>query len=297
MQYRSEKKFFFITTNGHSASKWVAKTLNLHKDIVCSHSPAKIQLSMAHENEYSDDEMEQIMADEYRKKISVDILLDELVEIENAKCYGNVHLFNLRQLQENLNNNTPVKYFRVVDLVRHPVSFVHSGTYNMIRQAKHNKNRKKYLINVYHRNMKLYNDFSLNHSIDLNRLDTLAFMANVMTFKSLTINMQIQNVDQRIRMEDITTSREKYRSLVNLISDGKVKADAQYLDAVFGTMATNKHKPSNKSTRVEEIYNRWDQWKKEFFDLLVEMTEIDKYYSTFGYDLSFLKKRNLSAIP
>ncbi len=290
MQYNTGKTFFFITTNGHSASKWLAKTLNMHKDIICSHSSANTSIAMVHDREYSDDELKQIMADETRKQIPVDILLNELEEIGKVPCYGNVHLFNLRQLKENTQRNKPIKRFCVVDLVRHPVSLVHSGTYNMIRQARYNIDRANYLKNIYYRNKKLYDDFASIHKIDLNNLDILAFMANVMTLKSLATNMLIQDVDRQITMEAITTSREEYKKLVNIISEGKVEADDHYLNAVFGVGAVNIHKPKKKFNGVKAIYNSWSKWRKEFFNLLVESTGIDKHYAIFEYDFSFLEK-------
>jgi hypothetical protein len=287
-----EKSYFFITTNGHSASRWVAQTLNMHNNIICSHSPARVSIAMAYDHAYTDHEFKLIMSDEIRKNIPVDNLLDELEEIGEAACYGNVHLFNLRQLQDNLKKYDSKKKFLIVDLLRHPVSFVNSGTYNMIRQARYNIDRLDYLKNVYLRNKRLYDDFSAKHKLELGNLQTLSFMANVMTLKSLAINMQITNVDRRITMEKVTNCKEEYGRFVNFISQGKREVDDQYIDAVFRTKAINKHKTEKAPTSAKEIYNAWEGWKKDFFKLLIELTCLDQHYNTFGYDFSFLENTN-----
>jgi len=253
-----DANYFFITTNGNSASRWLAQTLNMHPDIICSHSPARISIAMAYDHGYSDSEFKEIMQDESRKKIPTDILLNELEQIGKVRCFGNVHLFNLRQLRENIDKNNHEKEFRVVDLVRHPVSFVQSGTYNMIRQGQYNTDCITYLNNVYYRNKKLYDDFAPSYKLDFNDLYTLSFMANVMTLKSLSINMQIHEVDDRITMEAITTNKTEYQRLVSFISGGEVCADDQYLNAVFSTKAVNKHKIRKKQIGYKEIYDSWD---------------------------------------
>ena len=286
-------KYFFITTNGNSASRWLAQTLNMHPDIICSHSPARISISMSYDHAYSDNEFRKIMGDEYRKRIPVDMMLDELEQTGEALCYGNVHMFNLRQLRENTSQNKTKKCFRVVDLVRHPVPFVQSGTSNMLRQAQFNSDRLKYLESVYFRNRELYDDFASIYELDFNDLNVLSFMANVMTLKSLSINMQIQDVDHRITMESITKDKMVYRNLVDIISEGEVSADDQWLSDVFSTNAINRHKVGKRFSEPKEIYNGWANWQKDFFDLLVEISRIDRHYSTaFEYDFSFLQKYN-----
>lgn len=284
------KKYFFITTNGNSASRWLAQTLNMHPEIICSHSPARIKTALAYDHAYSDNEFKTIMRDETRKKIPIDFLLNELEQIGNASCYGNVHLFNLRQLRANINKNGHSKKIRVVDLVRHPIPFVQSGTYNMVRQAQYNANRLSYLKNVYYRNREIYDDFSSIYKLDYNDLHTLSFMANVMALKSLSINMQIREVDHRIKMEDITTNKVEYQKLINIISDGKVCADERYLNEVFSIKAVNTHKVKMQPDEPKAIYNNWSDWQKNFFDLMVENTNIhNSYYNTFGYDFSFMQ--------
>jgi len=287
------KKYFFITTNGNSASRWLAQTLNMHPEIICSHSPAKLAISMSYDRAYSDIEFKKIMEDENRKKIPVDILLDELEQIGEAICYGNVHMFNLRQLRENTRNNKNKKCFRVVDLVRHPVPFVQSGTSNMLRQAQYNNDRLNYLKNVYYRNRELYDDFASVYKLDFNKVHVLSFMANVMTLKSLSINMRIHEIDRRITMETITSDKLEYQNLVNLITEGEVYADNRWLSNVFSTNAVNTHKIKKKFSEPKDIYSYWDNWQKDFFDLLVEISKIDQYYSTaFGYDFSFMRKHS-----
>jgi hypothetical protein len=93
---------------------------------------------MRHDSEYTDQDFKDLMADEFRKNISVDDLFAELEAHAWGRCFGNVHHFNLRQLVSNLRSTPSNRDILVFDLVRHPVSVVNSGTHNMIRQANHN---------------------------------------------------------------------------------------------------------------------------------------------------------------
>ena len=217
--------YFLVTTNGHCASKWLAASLDLHPEIVCSHGPAAHPLCMQHDREYTDADMSRILAEEHRKLMPLDLLFEELERVGPARCYGNVHLFNLRQLAENVAAHPPSRRFKVVDLVRHPVPFVRAGTANMLRQARSNPARLAYLVGVRARNEDLYREFAERYALELEDIATLAFMANVMTLKSLAINMGLHHADRRVTMESVTRDAGAFRALVVDLAEGVVEPD------------------------------------------------------------------------
>ena len=285
----NNKSYFFLTTNGHTASKWIAGVLSKHPDIICSHGAASLDYSTKHHSEYTEKEMILQMKEEWRKDNPIDSLLEEIeVRFPNKKIIGNVHLFNLRQFNNNLEKNKSQKFPVVIDIVRHPISFVQSGFYNILRQCEFNPERIKYLYDIRELNKNLFEKYSSKYELDLNDLKILSFMANIMTMKSFQINFSLHQYSQRFKMEDLTSNKESLIALIKLISANSIEITENYLSEVFKSKKSNSH-DLNKIERTEkDKYNNWEVWQKEMFKELLNLTNCKNYFEQMGYDLSFV---------
>lgn len=282
------KKYFFVVSNGHAASKWLAKVLALDERVVCSHGCSQLDISINHDSEYSDEQMKQQMLQEHRKNIPIDDLLEELVSFKpSAEYYGNVHMFNLRQLVKNVEITKPQKKFKVVELIRHPISFIQSGTHNMHNQCRFNPERIKYLNDVYQRNVLLYDKYAKQYQLDLTDIETLSFMANVMTLYSFRINFDLKGYE-RYQMEKLTKERSYYGSFYKNLFGLVQEPSPAYLDLVFAQKKTNQHKKSKAPVTTETVFNNWTEWKQKLFLELFTELGLQEDYEECGYEFSFL---------
>lgn len=282
--------FFLVTSNGNSGSKWLARVLSLHEEIICSHSPAHLPLAIQLQREYSSEDYRSIRLAEHRKQLPVDLIFDELVGVGEARYYGNVHFFNLRQLHENLRKFEHEKSFRTVDLVRHPVALVNSGAHNMARQAAVDPGRAQYLRGVQERNGDHYASWRRRYDLDLSDIAVLAFLASTMVLKSLKINIGLQ-VGRRVKMEVVTSATDALEDLVRYVCPRIAHVNDSYLRKAVTSGKINTHSPSRVPNSPEEIFHGWEPWQQAVFSQLVEETGIALEYGRLGYSLSFITSR------
>ena len=298
-----EKKYFIVTSHGWSASNWVAHALNLHKDIVCSHSARN---ALANDKDLQSNENLKVHLNSLhtgyvaRQEKNIDGSYDEIERMDEGKYFGSVHLYRLRDL--------PVVYakygnfkreFSLMNLVRHPVNLVWSG-YGQF------KDLFRYDINELHWTLgKVLNEsrefvFSIGNKYELNLGDfeNLAFIGAACVLGSLRKDLdaveKVKVIPQihfngYLQMEQVTTDPEAYKKFVATLLPG-ITPDQNYMDAVFSTGAINKHKHDSKKITFAERYASWADWQKEVFMFYFNKYDLRKEYENYGYDFSFLPR-------
>jgi len=278
---------FIVTTNGQTASKWLARSLNLHPEICCSHGTLRLPTCFTYSREYTAEEIKSAFMDEKRRALSLEKIFDELIGYSpQSKVFGNVHMFNLRHLHENLNgiSSDYLKEIVVMDLVRHPISLIRSSAANMLDQSNNNSERKKYLVDVMKLNKDLYAEFSEKFDLDLTNYAVLAFMAGVMTLYSLDINLKLEIPrGERVQMERLTTNPEDYKAFVKRIAQNVVGVSNEYIKEVFTQQRTNIHVVGERSDTPEDIFNGWEKWQQALFLRVISRTSVLSQYQNMGY--------------
>ena len=283
------KNYFIVTTNGHTASKWLSRTLASIEGVACSHGAAHPRVGTLHHREYTNEEKILQMSGEIRKELPISKILNELTEMYPEKqLLGNVHMYNLRQLQENKISFVSELEFEVVDIVRHPVSFIQSGYFNMISQCEFNPARFEYLVGVKKRNIHKYEEYAQKFALDLNNVEILSFMANVMTLKSFEINFNLENFSHRFTMEELTSSVDSFLRFFRIISKGEINTSRKEIQLLLEQNKTNSHNTVKKHTENKDVYLNWKIWQQELFkDVLLE-TKTREHFEKLGYDFSFI---------
>src|ERR1041385_1726680 len=96
-----DKKYFIVTSHGWSASNWVAHSLNLHPDIICTHSARN---ALAGEKDLQSNENLKIHLSQLhkgyasRQERDIRISYDEIESNGKALYYGSVHLYRMRDV-------------------------------------------------------------------------------------------------------------------------------------------------------------------------------------------------------
>lgn len=126
--------FFLVSSHGVNASRWLAKTLSSHPEIVCTHGAAELEFALDHEykddRSLSDDRRARRRAQSAaRKTRSLDDIFNELQAVRPAKAYGNVHMFTIQELDgiaKQARQFHDKFEFRSVNIIRHPVARISS---------------------------------------------------------------------------------------------------------------------------------------------------------------------------
>ena len=118
---------FLVTSPGYTATKWLAWALNEHPSIHCTHS-AGVEPT---DHDYSLAELDELVEEKFgtRDDTPLEAFLERLEsEAPDAHAVGNVHRYNLTALGRNQARFQSERAVRVINLVRHPVDWVASGT-------------------------------------------------------------------------------------------------------------------------------------------------------------------------
>ena len=296
MTANGEPVYFIVACMGHSGSTWLAKSLNKHPDIVCSHAfqpppfsivdhPSLLELKAT------------LTPEEYQSRhdsaarrvrtLPLDMLFDELMCFEEARAYGNVHMFNLRSLQNSVKKFPPSKSIRVANLIRHPVPWLDSraGCFNdfLVRASS----TRKFFHQKYIDREELLSPLVSMYGLDLEDSETLAFLAAASDLAGLYLEVEVWPDIWFIKMENLTRDRETFAHLVGEITAQTVTADAQYLDAVFTGGKENVHS-RNTGKDPEERYANWSEWQKHAYEAMTKPFNLAEIYGKFGYDFGFL---------
>ena len=135
----AEPGFFLLTAVGNCATKWLAKVLDLHPQVICTHGPVRPPLSRVFDRDYTKLEQIRIKQDEARcRAMTLDEVFAELRGLGDAAAYGNAQMYALRPLVEALRRGAPAAGLQVCNVVRHPVSWVESAAHNFAYMASFN---------------------------------------------------------------------------------------------------------------------------------------------------------------
>jgi len=300
----SNNKYFIITSHGWSGSNWLAYALNLHPDIICTHSARNIQASEKEMN--SDHNLRKNLQSLHigyllRQNRKLKESYDFIEALGEAKVYGSVHVYRLRDL--------PVLYekygeferaFQVMNLVRHPVSLVWSG-YGQFKELF------RYDLNELHwtsgKVLSTARDFvhrlALKYDLYIGDLENLAFIGAAAVLGSLRLDLDAINKTKKlpkvdfhghVPMEKITKEPNILKDVVKILSKDALHAEALYLDQVFNAGVVNEHKNDANKHNAELRYSQFTDWQKETFNYFFNLYNLQESYREMGYNFSFLTK-------
>ncbi len=298
------KKYFMVTSHGWSASNWLAYALNLHPNIICTHSARNIQASEKDMN--SDDNLRQNLQNlhngyQLRQNRTLKESYNFIEALGEAKVYGSVHVYRLRDLPVLFEKYGEFdRAFQVMNLVRHPVSLVWSG-YGQFKELF------RYDLNELHwTSGKILNtakDFvqqlALKYDLYIGELENLAFIGAAAVLGSLRLDLDAVDSTKEIpkihfgghlQMEKITREPHVLRQIVSTLSDHTIDGNSEYLKQVFNAGVVNQHK--NDANKYDAVlrYEQFTDWQKETFNYFFNLFDIQDSYREMGYDFSFLLK-------
>ena len=294
---------FIVTCHGWSASNWTAHSLNLHNTVLCTHSARNVPADDKdlQSNKNLKKHINQLQKGyALRQNRSLDDIYDEIESFGENKNYGSVHVIRLRDIPViHKKYGSPNRPFKIANVVRHPVDLVWSGFGQFKDLFRYDINELYWTTGkVVRSGLEFVNELSRKYNFNAGDFEYLAFLGACAVLESLKFDLDAyQNIDQvekldyvgTYRMEDLTKDPEYFKGFFeSLLPDEN--ADPLYLQSVFNTGQINKHKHDNKKLTPEERYDTFEEWQKEAFHYFFDKFGLFDGYSSFGYELEFMKE-------
>ena len=296
---------FIITSHGWSASNWLAYSLNLHKHVICSHSALN---ALPIEKEMHEESRLKKNIRKFHKgyKTRVESSLSENYEKINshgeAKIYGSVHLYRMRDLPKQFENyKGELGAFTVMNLVRNPIDLVWSGFGQFQQLFRFDLNELHWTVGRLLKTDKDYVfDIGEKYNIEIGSYENLSFFCACRVLESLETDLEIlkdENFSQNkninfkgfITKEDMTSDRDYYADILGRLGFVNDEIGSSYVDKVFKSGKINKHKMDKLDKIPQERYEGFLPWQKEVFNYFFNKYKLIKpYYTELNYDFSFL---------
>ena len=299
---------FLITTRGKTGSFWMANALDIHPDIICSHStiyaPAsEIYLSgwVGHNmigaawqgkepsRAYAEalTKMYGRAEEEEKKYFSSRSLLEFFCLQEgmgNAKYYGNVHAFMVEMVIDRLaryQKDVPNGSFKIANLTRHPIKIMES----CLERSRSFKDKKigalerERIINRCAQPIKKYN-------LKTDRL-VLSFICNCNILVDYINPMRYPGLFH-IPIERITRDKEYFCFVVKSLTSDDIELSDEYLDKVFAIGKLNRHNRKNDcDDSPVSLFAKWEPWQREYISqILGPFRDVFPKAEELGYDFS-----------
>ncbi len=293
---------FIITSHGWSASNWLAYALNLHPEIVCSHSARNIPANERGMN--SDESLRANLLALHKGYLSrsidtVDAKYEQIEKMGNGKFYGSVHVLRMRDLPylwERFGPNK--KNYTVMNLVRHPVSLVWSGYGQFKSLFRYDLNELHWTLGkVLNEAREFIHKLALKYDFFPGDIENLAFIGASAVLGSLRKDLDaydiVKNINAynylgAIKMEEVTNNPDVLSGIIAKLTNGRLSVDEIYLRKVFRTGVVNEHKSDKNKTDASARYQHFNEWQKEVFKYFFEKYQLKNAYESYGYDFSFI---------
>ena len=269
--------FFIVTSPGYMATKWLAWSLNAHPEIYCNHSAG----SDALERDYSPAELEALAREKFqdRDKRPLEDFFDELARrAGEARARGNVHRYNLTALQRNLAHWARPRPFTCLNLVRHPVSWVASGTAQLsllYRVSPVIRGRLR----------RHFGDYRTRYlslgTTPFPNPEELAFCYLCHRLLHLARESRFKGAIHR-RMESLTTDPEAFGEVVTLLTGLRIDPGGSYLRKVFDRGPIHRHRQDDAQPPLD-TYRAWSPWRQRIFSHWAAESRIFEHYAEHPY--------------
>jgi hypothetical protein len=294
------RSYFFITSHGFCATKWLSSVLSKHPDVFCTHS---LGPHNKHGEPYSDREILENTVATIRNfdRPGIEIVNEQAPPALEKTVLGNVHGFTLQMLLRNVRLHPKIMAanpVRIANLVRHPVDWVHSATANWLAQSRFSAFARKGMIGALNRSGRLNPKTDLyatvwrlseQYGFDPLSWETLAFVYGCDTLQDIAQDLRRCNALKIpvIEMEQCTQNREYLKSTM-MDSLGIPKVDDDYLSSVFATKPQNAHARSKHGTAHK--FSNWLPWQRSLFRQTFETSGSRPLHEAIGYEFSCIDR-------
>lgn len=281
-----EPAYFIITSNGRTATYWLASRLNGHPDILCSHGPVAAPVT-----DYPDRQPEEqclhawAHLDEFLS-LSLDEYFDSLVKAGRYRVYGSVHAYTANHMAHTMQSAPPKRIIALVDLTRHPVTRCESYKNRWLHVISFNPHTAAWIDDSFTKLNSTVDNILEFFNVDFDRIEHRVFLVALHHFE-LDFSNVLAPVP-RLPMERLTRDPESFLWLFRYVTQGRADIDQDFLKEAFSVGRMNVE--SKKALSSVELFHRWEDWKKWAFVVTAEKLFFEQIYDGYFYDFSFCWK-------
>jgi len=295
------KKNFMVTAHGWSASNWLAYVLNQHDEIICSHSAMNI-VDHKFENSIKNNLKEFHNGYLNRQNRPIDESYEYIESHGEAKYYGSVHLYRLRDLPVQYEKfGSSKRIFTVMNLIRNPIDLVWSGYGQFKELFRTDLNELYWTVGKVLEDKEFIYHLNDKYDLHVGDYENLAFIGAARVLGSLRLDLDaMEKIKEipfirylgEIKMEEVTTNPETLKHLIHSLSDNEINVTKEYLENIYQIGHINKHKKDNKSMDAKQRYESLEEWQKETLMYYMKKYDIIGAYQMYGYHFDYLEAVN-----
>lgn len=286
---------FLATSNGLCATRWLSYVLASRPDVFVAHGKYPMDSIMSG-RAGSETEKDNVSSLSYGNVNEFFYGMHDLERVfleygklkPDAVALGNVHTYTLR-LAEKLIQHDPEAY-AVVNIVRHPVTYVNSHV-SMVNKSKSNpylfdKYRKGLFMNALDRYPMLVSPSLADPS------DVFSFVISCLSLKQMAEDLLLDGV--HMKMEELTSSVDTLDKFCTRLTG--LAYDRQVLRGMLAAGPVNRHRNPGQSNDPVPICHTWQDWQHGLFrDIIPE--HLLEGYGRLGYDISMLETPKARTCP
>ena len=294
----AEARKFLVTSQGVSATKWLAVALASHPDVFVAHGKhaldAVVSGDLARESRLSDRESiasGNVLAAWYAATSLEEVFAAYARVKPDARAIGSIHSYALHGLIERPDTAASLGGVHVVNVVRHPVTYIASHA-ALVRKAHVSPDlRRHYETDMLRAALAKVPELALVDCPDLQEF--VAFAVSCFSAANLARDLAAPGIGH-VRMEELTASLRSLRAWCEAVT-GLEYANGP-LERLMAGGPLNRHRTSTRPASPDEVFRAWAPWQRDVFTLMLPPSLLDQAES-LGYDLSMTREHAAAATP
>jgi len=227
-------------------------------------------------------------------------MYDELEMFFPAKYYGNVHACFAQQALEYLPEFPTRHDVTLMNLIRHPIPRTEAAITGILSVPTH------YQDSDWHKGItEGIDEFTETHpdqrreiekkfGVDFTNVRNRGILYSY--YRALHNDCwagEIMTVREacHVTMERLMADPDCYSWFLSEITGGTIAPTKDYLDQIYSEthLRSGRHTGRGRSITPREQFDRWSDWEKYEFRLVMHRLDLASVYAPFGYDFSFVK--------
>ncbi len=276
---------FYVSSFGGSATLWLARSLDLHDDIICFHGSRQFPIHPASRHpQLQMPNSTELTAGEFALRMH---MLSETAQDTRGRevCVGGVHGFHGLQMHPAMTSLEGCFAFSI----RHPVLRI-ASLYN-----EHYRTMRMDTVDAQGKWAWLRSGYAAKHEELITLFCTVMDLApeDVIFLWLASVTVWADYYSARtpawpiFRMEDYTQDRDVFRAMFHTLTSNRLVCSPDYLDRIFAQGKLNVHR--RHSRLPEEEFRNWTpNGQRILAAILRSVPELLEFYQKMGYPVDYV---------